>query len=112
MQLQAVSGIQGNSSSIAIKYFRSTRERGIEVLIAGAGTMKHFVIKTMAQARRMVMIVVGFTALIAGIAMIVLPGPAFVFIPIGLAILATEFVWARKLLDMVKERIERMRAKN
>ena len=41
--------------------------------------------------------------------MIVLPGPAIVVIPIGLAILATEFLWARKLLDRVKERIVRMR---
>ena len=41
--------------------------------------------------------------------MIVLPGPAFVVIPIGLAVLATEFIWARTLLDTVKERIKRMR---
>jgi tellurite resistance protein TerC len=34
--------------------------------------------------------------------MIVLPGPAIVVIPIGLAILATEYVWARRLLDRVK----------
>jgi hypothetical protein len=37
--------------------------------------------------------------------MIVLPGPAFIVIPIGLAILATEFVWAKKWLDKVKEKI-------
>ena len=36
--------------------------------------------------------------------MIVLPGPAVVVIPVGLAILATEFVWARRLLDNLKER--------
>lgn len=41
--------------------------------------------------------------------MIVLPGPAVVVIPIGLAILATEFIWARKLLVTVKERFERMK---
>ncbi len=44
--------------------------------------------------------------------MIVLPGPAVVVIPIGLAVLATEFAWARKLLIRVKERIERMRNGN
>jgi putative transmembrane protein PGPGW len=44
--------------------------------------------------------------------MIVLPGPAVVVIPIGLAILATEFIWARKLLVRVKERIERFRNGN
>jgi hypothetical protein len=37
-----------------------------------------------------------------GIAMIVLPGPAIVVIPLGLGILATEFVWARSLLAKVK----------
>ena len=41
--------------------------------------------------------------------MIVLPGPAVVIIPVGLTILATEFIWARKLLHAVKERIRRMR---
>jgi len=46
----------------------------------------------------------GFTMLIAWIAMIVLPGPAFIFIPAGLAILATEFMWAKKLLQKVKEK--------
>jgi len=47
--------------------------------------------------------------LAAGIAMIVLPGPAFVFIPAGLAILATEFLWARKLLQKVKDTMKRDR---
>jgi tellurite resistance protein TerC len=65
-----------------------------------------------AQAKRVIVIVTGFTILVVGIAMIVLPGPAVVVIPIGLAILATEFIWARKLLDTVKERIERMRKNN
>jgi uncharacterized protein (TIGR02611 family) len=53
--------------------------------------------------------VAGFTVLIVGVAMIVLPGPAVVVIPLGLAILATEFVWARTLLTTVKERILRMK---
>jgi len=74
--------------------------------------MIHLVLKTMAQAKRMIVIVAGFTILVVGIAMIVLPGPAVVVIPIGLAILATEFIWARKLLDTVKERFERMRKKS
>jgi hypothetical protein len=34
--------------------------------------------------------------------MIVLPGPAFIFIPAGLAILATEFAWAERWLEKVK----------
>jgi uncharacterized protein (TIGR02611 family) len=56
------------------------------------------------QARRVVVAVVGGTVLLVGVAMIVLPGPAFVVIPLGLAILATEFVWARWLLSRIKEK--------
>jgi uncharacterized protein (TIGR02611 family) len=70
-----------------------------------------FVFRTLKQAKRLIVIVIGFTILVAGIAMIVLPGPAFVVIPVGLAILATEFIWARTLLHRVKERIERLRKK-
>jgi tellurite resistance protein TerC len=65
--------------------------------------------KTIKQVKRLVIIVIGFTMLAAGIAMIVLPGPAFVFIPAGLAILATEFLWARKLLQKVKDTLKRNR---
>jgi len=54
------------------------------------------------QAKRLIIAVIGFTVLLTGLAMIVLPGPAIVVIPIGLAILATEYVWARRLLDRVK----------
>ena len=59
------------------------------------------------RAKRLVKAVVGFTLLILGIALIVLPGPAFVVIPIALAILAGEFVWARKLLRRVKKEVQR-----
>jgi tellurite resistance protein TerC len=71
----------------------------------------HIVFRTLAQAKRLIVMVIGFSILVTGVAMIVLPGPAFIVIPIGLAILATEFVWARKLFDRVKERIEQMRKK-
>lgn len=61
------------------------------------------IITTLQQAKRVVKIAIGFTVLLIGIAMIVLPGPAIVVIPIGLAILATEFVWARKLYKRFAE---------
>lgn len=57
-------------------------------------------------AKRLVIAVVGGTVLLVGVAMIVLPGPAFVVIPLGLAILATEFVWAKRLLKKVKDRVK------
>jgi len=74
--------------------------------------VKHLVLKTLGQAKCLIVTVIGFTILAAGIAMIVLPGPAIIVIPVGLAVLATEFIWARKLLITVKECIERMRKGN
>jgi tellurite resistance protein TerC len=50
------------------------------------------------MVRKIVIGVIGTTILLIGVALIVLPGPAFVVIPIGLAILASEFVWARRVL--------------
>jgi tellurite resistance protein TerC len=45
----------------------------------------------------------GGSLLLAGLAMVVLPGPAFVVIPAALAILAIEFVWARRWLTRLQE---------
>ncbi len=60
----------------------------------------------MRGAWRLVILVVGGTVVAVGVAMIVLPGPAFVVIPAGLAILATEFVWARRLLVRVRDYVK------
>ena len=54
-------------------------------------------------ARKVAVAVIGSTVLAIGIALIVLPGPAFIVIPLGLAILATEFLWARRLLRRVRQ---------
>lgn len=43
------------------------------------------------------------TVVLIGVAMIVLPGPAIVVIPAGLAILATEYAWARRWLHIVRK---------
>jgi hypothetical protein len=51
--------------------------------------------------RRMIIGLVGGTVLLIGLALTVLPGPAFVVIPVGLAILASEFAWAGKILVRV-----------
>lgn len=63
----------------------------------------------MQQAKRLVIAVTGFTILMAGIAMIVLPGPAIIVIPVGLGILATEFIWARRLLKVLKNKFKSKR---
>jgi uncharacterized protein (TIGR02611 family) len=51
-------------------------------------------------------VVAGLIVLLAGVALLVLPGPAFIVIPIGLAMLALEFAWAENLLEKALERAE------
>ena len=48
--------------------------------------------------RKLIAGVVGLTILLIGVVMIILPGPAFIMIPLGLAVLATEFAWARRAI--------------
>jgi len=61
------------------------------------------------HARQVVTVVVGVTVLAVGVAMIVLPGPAFLVIPAGLAILGVEFVWARRWLCRIRKTVGRAR---
>ena len=63
------------------------------------------------QAYRMIVLVVGVTVIAAGIAMFVLPGPGILVVIAGLAILATEFVWARHLLQRAKGYAEKAKEK-
>lgn len=56
--------------------------------------------------RQLIVFVLGMSVVAVGIAMIVLPGPATVVIPAGLAILATEFMWARRWLNYLKSRAQ------
>jgi tellurite resistance protein TerC len=74
--------------------------------------MNTLVLKTLQQAKRLIVIVVGSTVLLLGIAMIVLPGPAVLVIPIGLSVLATELVWARRLLNKLKSTFQKGKEKN
>jgi len=48
--------------------------------------------------RRIVVTIVGTIILFIGVALIFLPGPAFILIPAGIAVLSTEFQWAKKIL--------------
>jgi uncharacterized protein (TIGR02611 family) len=56
---------------------------------------------------RALYVMVGFTVLLGGLALLVLPGPAFLVIPIGLAILALEFTWAETMLERAIEQGEK-----
>lgn len=62
-------------------------------------------------AKRIAIGIVGGSVLLVGIAMIVLPGPAFVVIPGGLAILGIEFAWARIWLRKAKAKAEEVTRK-
>jgi len=57
------------------------------------------------SVRRYVIFIIGATILLIGVVMIATPGPAIIVIPFGLAILATEFIWARKLLKKFKSKV-------
>jgi len=64
---------------------------------------------TVQQAKRWVKVVIGFTLLFLGVIMLVTPGPGWVAIGFGLALLAAEFVWARRLLNRLKAEGTRLR---
>ena len=59
---------------------------------------KKFGLDKMPRIRKVIYSVVGATLVLIGIVMTVLPGPAFIVIPVGLAILASEYAWARRIL--------------
>lgn len=63
-------------------------------------------------ARRIVIAIVGTTVVLAGIVMLVTPGPAVVVIPAGLAILGLEFAWARHWLKRVRESLSRRNSRD
>jgi tellurite resistance protein TerC len=69
--------------------------------------IKRLVDLTYRQARRVVVGIVGGTVVLLGIVLIVLPGPAFIVLPAGLAILSIEFAWARHFLEKVRSGISR-----
>ncbi len=56
--------------------------------------------------KKAVVAVLGITLLLIGIALLVLPGPGFLLIAGALALLATQFEWAKKPLDYAKDKAE------
>jgi uncharacterized protein (TIGR02611 family) len=67
------------------------------------------IVRTVEQVRRAFRIVAGFTLLLAGVVMIVTPGPGWLVMLLGLSLLAAEFIWARRLMDRMKRQGERVR---
>jgi uncharacterized protein (TIGR02611 family) len=67
------------------------------------------IVRTVEQVRRAFRIVAGFTLLLAGLVMVITPGPGWLVIFLGLSLLAAEFIWARRLMDRMKREGERVR---
>jgi uncharacterized protein (TIGR02611 family) len=67
------------------------------------------ILRTVEQVRRIFIIIAGFTLLLAGLVMLVTPGPGIVVILFGLSLLAAEFVWARRLMNRLKREGDRVR---
>jgi len=64
---------------------------------------------TAARVRRVGVAIAGFTVVLFGVVLLVVPvpGTSLVVIPLGLAILAREFQWARRLLDRSTATVKR-----
>jgi hypothetical protein len=66
-------------------------------------------------ARRIVVATIGGTILLIGIAMVILPGPAIIVVPLGLGVLGLEFAfarhWLRKLRATATEVVNRVRGR-
>jgi len=63
------------------------------------------------NARRIAITLTGVMVMLVGVALLVLPGPGWLLIFAGLAILATEYVWARRLLETAKRKAEQAKNK-
>lgn len=63
------------------------------------------------NSKRIAVTIAGFVLVIAGLAMLVLPGPGILIVIAGLAILATEYVWAQRALNFAKQKAEQAKNK-
>jgi len=59
---------------------------------------------TIRRIRKFIVTTIGIIVLIIGIFLIVLPSLAFIVIPIGLLILATEYEWAKKIFEKIRNK--------
>ena len=58
------------------------------------------------SGRRIAVTLIGVGLLLAGLAMLVMPGPGILVVIAGLAVLGTEYAWARRALREAKQRAE------
>jgi len=67
------------------------------------------VFRTIDQVRRFFKVLAGFTLLVLGAVMLFTPGPGWLVIFLGLTLLAAEFVWAKRLMDRMKQQGARIK---
>lgn len=79
------------------------------VTVSARDEATEMLLKSLQQTKRFLKILFGFTLLVLGIVMIVTPGPGWLVIALALGVLAAEFVWARQLLDHMKEQGDRLK---
>jgi uncharacterized protein (TIGR02611 family) len=65
--------------------------------------------RTIDQVWRFFKVLAGFTLLLVGIVMFFTPGPGWIVILLGLTLLAAEFVWARRLMNHMKDQGNRLK---
>ena len=70
---------------------------------ARGGELDRLVRVSLRGARRIAIALIGSTTLLLGVAMLITPGPGLLVIPIGLALLSIEFVWARRWLARIRK---------
>lgn len=63
------------------------------------------------NGKRLAVTIAGVVVVLAGIALLVLPGPGWLLIFVGLSILATEYVWAQRLLKTAKDKTNQAKDK-
>jgi Flp pilus assembly protein TadB len=67
------------------------------------------IFRSIDQVRRFFKILAGCTLLLVGVVMIFTPGPGSLVIFLGLTLLAAEFVWARRLMERMKQETNRLK---
>jgi tellurite resistance protein TerC len=68
------------------------------------------VVITQRNLRKVIVLIIGTAVLLLAMALGPLPGPGFILLaPLGLAILATEFLWARRLMGQLKSQTQAIR---
>jgi Putative transmembrane protein (PGPGW) len=70
-----------------------------------------FGLESRPRLRRFLTGTIGFSVVLIGLVMIVLPGPAIIIVPLGFAILASEFAWARRVWRRGTILVSRIRGK-